>query len=296
MAVGVTLPLSADDGAVPGWADIRAFAAAAEDGGLDSVWVYDHLLFRFPGEPTEGIQEAWTVLSALAVATGRIRLGSLVMCSSFRNPALLAKMAAAADEISGGRLILGLGAGWHEPEYRAFGYPFDHLASRFEESLSIIVPLLRGESVDVRGSHVEALDAVLLPAVARPGGLPILIAGKGPRMLRLTARYADAYNTAWYGRPTERMATLRTRLEEACATEGRDPAAIAFTCGVILGFGPADDGHDPDKELVGDDEAVAAGLRAFRDAGVDHVICSLKHKSIANVERLAAIVERVRAG
>lgn len=296
MRVGVALPMSEDDGRMPGWADIRAFAEAAEAADLDSIWAYDHLLYRFPGEPTAGIHEAWTVLSALAVATRRIELGALVLCTSFRNPGLLAKMVATADEISGGRLILGLGAGWHEPEYLAFGYPFDHLASRFEESLSIIVPLLREGRADVSGRYVAARDAELRPPSPRPGGPPILIAGKGPRMLRLTARYAGAYNTAWYGRPTERLAGQRTALDAACIAEGRDPASLDFTVGVIVAFGETDPSVDPDKRLVGDEAAVAVGLRAFRDAGVDHVICALDAKTPAAVERLARALAMVRDG
>jgi len=296
MRIGAMLPLSEQSGWMPAWSDIRAFAAAAEEGGLDSIWVYDHLLFRFPDEPPGGIHEAWTVLSALAVATRRIELGALVMCSSFRNPGLMAKMAVAADEISGGRLTLGLGAGWHEPEYRAFGVDFDHLATRFEESLAITVPLLRQGHVDVEGRFVSARDALLLPPATRPGGPPILIAAKGPRLLRLTARYADAYNTAWYGRPDERLARMRAGLDEACSEEGRDPSSIAFTVGVTVTFDDPDPELAPERQLVGDEMAVADGLRAFRDAGVDHVICALGVRSPEAAARLASAAARVQEG
>ncbi len=296
MRIGAMLPMSADADGLPTWAAIRAFAEAAEESGLDSIWVYDHLLFRFPDQPPGGIHEAWTVLSALAVATRRVELGSLVMCSSFRNPALLAKMAVAADHISGGRLTLGRGAGWPEPEYRAFGYPFDHLASRFEESLAITVPLLREGRVDMQGRFVAARDALLLPPSTRPGGPPILIAGKGPRLLRLTARYADAYNTAWYGRPDERLSGMRTALREACSAEDRDPSSIAFTVGVSVDLDDADPAVAPERQLSGDETAVADGLRAFRDAGVDHVICSLADKSPTSVARLGEVARRMREG
>jgi alkanesulfonate monooxygenase SsuD/methylene tetrahydromethanopterin reductase-like flavin-dependent oxidoreductase (luciferase family) len=297
MGIGATLPLSGEGGTAPSWAQIRAFAAAADvDGGLDSLWVYDHLLFRFPDEPDGAIHEAWTVLSALAVATRRVELGALVMCTSFRNAGLMAKMAAAADEISGGRLVLGLGAGWHEPEYRAFGYPFDRLASRFEESIGITVPLLRGDRVDVAGTSSSASDALLLPPPARPGGPPILIAGKRPRMLRLTARYADAYNTAWYARPNERLTESRAALVAACEAEGRDPAEIAFTVGVTVSFGEPDPEIPAERQLVGDETVIADGLRAFRDVGVDHVMCALDGKSPESVARLVEAASRVRAG
>ncbi len=127
MKVGVILPLSTDNG-VPSYIQIRAWARAAEAAGLDSVWIYDHLLYRFPDKPPQGIWEGWTVMAALAEATERVELGALVLCTAFRNPAVLAKMAVTLDEISGGRIILGLGAGWHEPEFAAFSLPFDHLA------------------------------------------------------------------------------------------------------------------------------------------------------------------------
>ena len=118
--------------------------------------------------------------------------GTLVMCTGFRNAALLAKMAATLDHVSGGRLILGIGAGWHEPEYEAFGYPYDHRVGRFEEALTVITDLIRHGRADLAGTYVTARDALLLPP-ARPD-LPILVASKGPRMQDLTARHADAWN------------------------------------------------------------------------------------------------------
>src|SRR5215218_9114305 len=160
---------------------------------IDSVWIADHLLFEWDGQ-RRGIWEAWTVLSALAEATTGIELGTLVMCTAFRNSALLAKMADAVDEVSAGRLILGLGAGWHEPEFSAFGYPFDHLAGRFEDALRIVAPLLRSGAVDYQGEYERAVDCVSLPRGPRPVGPSILIGASRPRMLRLTAELADAWN------------------------------------------------------------------------------------------------------
>ena len=167
---------------MPSYAEIRAVAVAAEAAGLDSVWVFDHLLFRFDGETT-GIHECWTILAAIAEATSRVELGTIVLCTGFRNAALLAKMAATLDHVSGGRLILGIGAGWHDPEFEAFGYPTDHKVGRFEESLSVITGLIRDGRADLDGRFMTARDAVLLPP-ARPD-LPILVAAKGPRMLEL---------------------------------------------------------------------------------------------------------------
>ena len=163
--------------------------------------MFDHLLFRFDGEET-GIHECWTILSAIAEATSRVELGTIVMCTAFRNPALLAKMAATLDHVSGGRLILGVGAGWHEPEFEAFGYPSDHRVGRFEESLAVINGLIReGRATSTGGGSPPATPFLRPPA--RPD-LPILVAAKGPRMLDLTARHADAWNAAWFGMPDER--------------------------------------------------------------------------------------------
>ena len=157
------------------------------------------------------------------------------MCTAFRNPALLAKMADAVDEVSGGRLILGLGAGWHEPEFTAFGYPFDHLASRFEDALRIIAPLVRKGEVDFSGTYERAVDAVSRPRGPRPEGPPILIGASQPRMLRLTAELADAWNTCWLGRAEELPEKLAP-LREACAQVGRDPATLEVTVGQLATF------------------------------------------------------------
>src|SRR5206468_3532346 len=163
------------------------------------------------------IHEAWTVVSALAATTSRAEIGTLVMAVPFRNPALLAKMAVSADQVSGGRLILGIGTGYHEPEFAAFGYPpaTDRPAARFEEALRIMVPLLRGETVTFEGRFASARDGVLLPPPERR--IPVLVAARGPRMLRLTARWADAWNTAWYPRPDERLDARFAAFEEALA-------------------------------------------------------------------------------
>ena len=193
----MTVPLGygdLEDGRAPTFAQTVDFSTRAERAGLDSIWVFDHLIFRFEGEPDEGLNEAWTVLAALAPVVPRVELGALVMCSSFRNAGLMAKMAGTLDDISGGRLLLGLGCGWHEAEYKAFGFPFDHLVGRFEEDLEVTRRLLDSEQVDFKGRWSQYDGAKLLPPPARR--TPILVASKGERMLRLTAKWADAWNTA----------------------------------------------------------------------------------------------------
>ncbi len=132
--VGVQLPEVEREVRFPEYA---AMARAAEEVGFDSIWMGDHLLYRGDGRPERGPWEAWTLLAALAAVTDRVRLGPLVACAGFHAPAMLAKMAATVDEISGGRLVLGLGAGWNREEFDAFGLPFDHRASRFEESFEV---------------------------------------------------------------------------------------------------------------------------------------------------------------
>jgi alkanesulfonate monooxygenase SsuD/methylene tetrahydromethanopterin reductase-like flavin-dependent oxidoreductase (luciferase family) len=146
------------------WREVVAIARAAEDAGFDSIWLGDHLLYR---NPDRGPWEAWTLLAAIAASTERVELGPLVACAGFHPPGLIAKMAATADEVSGGRFVLGLGAGWNEEEFRAFGIPFDHRVSRFEEAFAIVRGLLAGERVTLDGRYWQAHDAVLLPPPAR---------------------------------------------------------------------------------------------------------------------------------
>ena len=299
MRIGIVLPIAEEDGedGIPDYPAIRAMAVGAEAAGLDSVWVFDHLLFRFDGQTT-GIHECWTILSAIAEATRRVELGTLVMCTGFRNAALLAKMAATLDHVSGGRLILGVGAGWHDPEYEAFGYETDHRVGRFEEALAVITGLIRTGRADLDGRFVTARDAVLLPP-ARPD-LPILVAAKRPRMLELTARHADAWNLAWFGRPDERLARIRGELLEACERVGRDPADLSMTVGVTVRY-PGDgaspgDGPPPAEPptspaLTGTAAEVADGLAAHAAAGADHLIAALEPST---PQTLAAFVEAVR--
>jgi probable F420-dependent oxidoreductase len=298
MRIGVVLPISQEDGmaAPPTYPEVRAVALAAEAAGFDSLWVYDHLLFRFDGETT-GIHEAWTVLSAIAEATTRVELGTIVMCTSFRNPALLAKMAGTLDHVSGGRLILGVGCGWHDPEYEAFGYPTDHKVGRFEEALTVIRELIREGRTDMDGRWTQARDAVLVPP-ARVD-IPILIAAKRPRMLELTARHADAWNLAWFGEPNERLATVRADLAAACAAVGRDPASLDITVGINVRYPDlATDAFPVGTDgaaLQGSAAEVAAGLAAHADLGASHIIANLEPATPAAVERFAAAVESFRA-
>ncbi|MGN6810579.1 MAG: LLM class flavin-dependent oxidoreductase [Thermomicrobiales bacterium] len=299
MQIGVVLPLGEvrEQGRALHWPELRELAQQAEAADFDALWLYDHLIYRYPDRDEAGTWEGWTMLTALAEATKKPALGTIVLCTAFRPPALLAKMAATLDEISGGRLILGLGAGWHQPEFDAFGYPFDHKAGRFEEALQIIAPLLREGHVDFHGQYYSAPDCTILPRGPRAGGPPILVASHGPRMLQLTAQWADQWNAAWFGRPTG-FIERRAQLEAACAAVGRDPKTLATTAGVNVAFPALSQGDappsNPDKILTGSAEEIAAGFRAYADLGVAHAICNLMPCNSTAIARLADAVRLYR--
>ena len=252
---------------------IRAVAQQAERDGFDSIWLADHLLYRHPGEPTRGIWECWTMLAALAEATRRVEIGTLVLCTSFRHPAILAKMATAADEVSGGRLILGVGAGWNEPEYQAFGLPFDHRVDRFAEALQILKPLLREGHVDFAGQYYHARNCDNVPRGPRRDGPPLLVGSEGPRMLKLTAQYADLWNTGYMGQP-ETMAEPLARMAAACREVGRDPATLGITALIGLWF-PDLQAKKPGffpTPLTGTVQEIAAAMRGYAELGVQHIM------------------------
>jgi probable F420-dependent oxidoreductase len=252
---------------------IRAIAQQAEADGFDSIWIADHLMYRDPDAPTRGIWECWTVLAALAEATQRVEIGPLVLCNSFRNPAILAKMATTLDEVSGGRLILGVGAGWNEPEYQAFGLPFDHRVSRFEEALQILRPLLRDGHVDFEGQYYQARNCDDVPRGPRPEGPPLMVGCESPRMIKLAARYADLWNIGYMGQP-ETMAGPLASIEAACGQVGRDPATVGVTALIGLWF-PGLQEEKPgffDKPLTGTVEEIAAAMRGYAELGVRHII------------------------
>jgi probable F420-dependent oxidoreductase len=289
MRIGLVLPQAAEDGAGGTWTGILGLARQAEDGGADSLWLSDHFFYRAGDAPIgseTGYHEAWTILSALAATTRRVELGTLVLATSFRPPGLLAKMAATVDDVSGGRVILGLGCGWHEPEYEAFGYPFDHRVGRFEEALRIIVPLLHGERVTFDGAYGRVHEAEIRPKPIRRD-LPILVAAKGERMLRLTARHADAWQTAWFGKPDDRYRERHEALLAACQAEGRDPATLEVTVGIAI-----EGETDADGSLGVDAGTIAAALGAWRDIGADHLQLAVNPST---AESFAIVLDGIRA-
>jgi alkanesulfonate monooxygenase SsuD/methylene tetrahydromethanopterin reductase-like flavin-dependent oxidoreductase (luciferase family) len=276
LKIGVQLP---EVEYVVRWPELREMARRAEAIGLDSIWVGDHLLYRDDGEPARGPWEAWTTLAALAAVTERVQLGPLVAATSFSNPALIAKKAATIDEISGGRLVLGLGAGWNEVEYRAYGYPFDHRVSRFEEAFTIIRSLLRDGRCDFQGTYYRLEDCELVPRSPRPGGPPLLIGSEGPRMLSIALPHVQAWNAwfAWFGNTPDGYRPLRHRIDEACRAAGRDPADVERSVALLVAFADAQgrqqgDADEPEVEPIsGEASVLAPALRAFADEGVGHV-------------------------
>jgi probable F420-dependent oxidoreductase len=310
MKIGLMLPIGEQEllRGPDRWSLFRDMARAAEDRGLDSVWCADHVLYRHgsdgkdgedadDGQQTDGILEAWTVLTAVAAITARVELGPLVLCVPFRNPALTAKMAVTLDEISHGRLILGLGCGWHEPEFDAFGYEFNHRVSQFAEALEIIGPMLRTGSATFDGRWQRAADASLVPPGPRPDGLPILIAGKGPRMLSLVARHADAWNAAWYGHPdqADELRERLARLDEALDAVGRPRDSIERTAGVFVAIAPGDDDR-PEEAIRGSIEEIGAALAGYAALGISHLIVHVWPRTADAVRLLgeAAAVARAR--
>lgn len=299
MKIGLVIPLAQDEqGTALAWDEIEARAIQAETTGYDSVWIYDHLFHRFEGHPTVGFHECWTMLSALAAVTERVEIGTTVLCAGFRNPALLAKMATTLDTVSGGRLILGIGAGWHEPEFDGFGVPFDHRASRFEEAMQILRPLLREGKTTFHGRYYDAEQCEIVPRGPRRSGPPLLVGAFGPRMMRLTARYADQWTIDWLG-PEQRVRDQLDNVREACRLEGRDPATLTITGGVTVAYPGLGDLPGwmsmPDSYLTGDAEELGRQLAAYGDLGVDHLITNLYPFTEASVARYAEAIEAARS-
>jgi alkanesulfonate monooxygenase SsuD/methylene tetrahydromethanopterin reductase-like flavin-dependent oxidoreductase (luciferase family) len=273
------------------WAEYTAMARAADGGGFDSIWLGDHLLYRGDGREERGPWEVWTMLAALAAATERVKLGPLVACASFHPPGLIAKMAATIAEVSAGRFVLGLGAGWNETEYRAFGLPYDHRVSRFEESFEIVRRMLGGERVTVGGRFWQVEDAVLLPRP--PGPVPLMVGSNGERMLAATLPHVDRWNTwyAGYGNTVEGFADLSARISAAAERAGRDPVEIERSACVLVEL-DADAVRRPHSDeairAVRPDD-LAAHLRGLEQAGAGEAILILRpitEDSITAIGRL----------
>ncbi len=297
MTVGVQLP---EIEWPARWTDLRDMSLAIEGLGFDAIWIGDHLLYDTPEGPA-GPWEAWSLLAAIAAITDRVLLGPLVAATSFHSPPMLAKKATTVDEISDGRLILGLGAGWNEAEYRAYGFPFDHRASRFEEAFTIIRTLLTEGEIDFEGQYYTARDCHLVPR-SRPEGPPIMIGSQGPRVLRATLPYVDLWNTwhAWHGNTPEGFADLNATIDEAAREVGRDPSEIGRTTALYWQFsgGGGRRQGDTDRHTAdprsGTPEELAEVLRNYESLGADHVQLVLDPITIESVEQAALALDLLR--
>jgi alkanesulfonate monooxygenase SsuD/methylene tetrahydromethanopterin reductase-like flavin-dependent oxidoreductase (luciferase family) len=296
--VGLNLPYveGSMDGATPRWTDIEAMALAAEEAGFDAVWVSDHVGFGDPDTGWSGAWESWTLLTALAVATTRVRLGTYVTAVPYRNPALLAKMAETLDEVSGGRVVLALGAGWNEPEFTAYGFPWARRFDRFEDGLRIITSMLRTGRADHEGRVESARGALVRPRGPRPGGLPVMVGATAPRMLRLCAELADEWNAGM--RTPAGLAPMAALLDEACLAVGRDPSTIRRSAEAMVEIGveaPPDDDLELrgswDDPLRGTPEQIAAGLRRYGELRMDHVQVQLRPNRLESVRAFRPVIE-----
>ena len=286
------------------WPEYLAMARAAEEVGFDTLWLGDHLLYRYGDGSTRGPWEVWTMLSALAATTSRIRLGPLVAATAFHAPPMLAKLAATVDEISGGRLILGLGAGWNDTEFRAFGFPFDHRISRFEEAFAIIRTLLREGSIDFDGRFFQARDCELRPGPARPGGPPLMVGSVGPRMLEITLPHVELWNV-WYRDSNNSPAGLEPivrDLEAACRKVGRDPATLEKTSAVLVrlpggtGRVMGDTAQKDVPPIEGSASQIAARLREYADLGLAEVQLVVDPITIESIRALAPVLAELDRG
>ena len=286
MKIGLVLPMQEHSDTPPRYAEIRDLALQAEDLGFDTIWLCDHLLYRL-GDASFGTWECWTCLAALAQATEHIALETLVTCASLRNPALLAKMTATLDEISEGRFTLGLGAGWHQAEFSAFGVPFDHRASRLAEALKIIRPLLKTGYVNFCGQYYQALDCELHPRRQTTPNISVLLGGSGPRMMRLAAEYADLWNSGFISEINS-LVVKQALLAKQSALVGRNPATLGVTVHLPVVY--------PDRALAppflreylsGSDTFIAERWHQFARMGVAQIMVECFPNDVTSVRRLS---------
>jgi alkanesulfonate monooxygenase SsuD/methylene tetrahydromethanopterin reductase-like flavin-dependent oxidoreductase (luciferase family) len=296
MKVGVQLP---EVERQVGWLELRDIALTAEAVGFDSIWVGDHLLYR-DEDGARGPWEVWSMLAALAEATDRVEIGPLVAATSFHSPAMLAKKAATVDEISGGRLILGLGAGWNKAEYDGFGFAYDNRVSRFEEAFTVIRTLIHEGRIDFEGEYYTLREMELVPPAR--SDLPLLVGSNGPRMLEITAPYIDMWNTwhVWYGNRPEGLAPLQARVDSAAEVAGREPGEIGRTAAALFqlegGIGRKSSyDRTPAEPITGSNQDLAEILAGFDRAGIDHLQMVLDPIDAAGVERMGDVIEQWRS-
>lgn len=301
--VGLVVPHMEGEfgGETPRWPRTMDLVQRAEALGFDSLWIPDHLLIRYPDEEPQGSWECWTLAAAVAASTSKIRIGTFVTSTSYRNPGLIAKMADTLDEISNGRFILGVGAGHHQAEYEAFGFPYEYRIDRFEESLTIIHDLLRHGTASHHGRFYTLRGGELRPRGPRATAIPILIGllGSSRRMLRLTAAMADIVNV-WVnatGNSLDGVVRCQEAIDNACREIGRDPLTLVRTTGVLIDVpgrkGTPGENLRP-KPLGGSPSEIAEELAAYGRIGISEVQVYLDPCNPAGLERLATTLELLK--
>jgi alkanesulfonate monooxygenase SsuD/methylene tetrahydromethanopterin reductase-like flavin-dependent oxidoreductase (luciferase family) len=269
-------------------AEIANQARLAEEVGFDSVWVMDHLFLQRPGGRVLS-HEPLITLAHVAAATNRVRFGTLVLNHAFRHPGQLAREASALADIGRGRFILGLGAGWHKPEFDALGLPFDHRVSRLEEVVEPLGQLLRGERASTTGNWLHLSEAAIAVTSVPP---PLWIAAEGPRMLALAAR-ADGWNHAYWGaEDTTRFVSALGGLRDELDRIGRDRVEVEPSASVACVLGawrPTPGGFREPEVAVGPPEKIASVIQAYAAAGARHVILSLSPDPYGEIDATALV-------
>jgi alkanesulfonate monooxygenase SsuD/methylene tetrahydromethanopterin reductase-like flavin-dependent oxidoreductase (luciferase family) len=299
LKIGLVLPLYEDPetGRPHRWQELRTMARLGEAVGFDTVWVPDELLWRVSEWPgPRGWWECVAMTGAVAEATERIEIGTWVLSANQRNAALTVRVVETLDELSNGRFVFGLGAGSGDSEARAFGFPLDHVVSRFEDSLEIIMPMLRTGRANHDGSYHQARDLDSRPRGPRSGAIPLMVGAGGPRTIALAARHADIWS--YYARERSEPAEfepLVRKLETACEAIGRDPATIGRSAGIFVE--PTDatgtEAVGLGVPVRGPAEQVADAIRAFSAVGVTQVECMLWPPTIATLEAMGPVLERL---
>ena len=282
--IGIQLP---EVERVVHWPEYVNMARAAEESGFASVWMGDHLLYRGDGRPERGPWEAWTLLSALAAETDKVDLGPLVACLAFHPPAVIAKMAATINEVSRGRFILGIGAGWNKPEFDAFGLPFDQRTARFEEAFAIIRGLTDGERVTFDGRFHTVDDVVSLPVAQYRQRT--MVGSTGERVLRATLPHVDWWNTwfDWFGNSAEGFTTLNERISSIAREVGRDPDTLKRSACLLVRVDPdATERPRPDTYTEATLADVARHVDELSSAGADEVILVANPIDETSIRRL----------
>ncbi|MFP5331173.1 MAG: TIGR03619 family F420-dependent LLM class oxidoreductase [Acidimicrobiia bacterium] len=292
MKVGVQLP---EVERVVRWPEVRRMATQIEDAGFDSIWVGDHLLYEQDGHKV-GPWEAFTQLAAIAAVTERVEIGPLVAAQPFHEPAILAKQAATVDEISGGRLTLGLGAGWNRLEFEAFGLPYERRVSRFAEGFEIIRRLLAGETVSFQGEFYDLEECVLHPPSSRAGGPPLMVGSNSPRMLAITLPYVASWNS-WFvdfDNTPERLPDLIATVDRACEAVGRDPSTLERTVALLFQLEGGGARRLSTNPITGTIDEMADALHRVAGAGVDGVQLVLDPIDERSIDTMARVLASFR--